>query len=85
MAGGRWSVSEKWNIAIAALYGGLVGPPVQVVQDAITDDTRDLVLAQNPEYLILGAIGGAAVFMLVALCRNRIVLKKHRRIEPGPA
>jgi hypothetical protein len=85
MAGDRWNVSEKWSIAAAAFYGALVGPPLQVVQDAIADDSRGMVLAQHPEYLLLGAMGGAGVFMLIAHVRNRIVLKKEGRAEPGRA
>jgi hypothetical protein len=75
MVGDRWGVSEKWNIAVAALYGALIGLPLQVVQDAITDDRTGMVLVRNPEFLLLGVMGGAAVFVLVAYIRNRIVLK----------
>jgi hypothetical protein len=76
MVGDRWSVSERWSLTAAAFYGGLVGPPLQVAQNAISDDGRGTALPQNPEYLVLGLLVGAAVFMLVAYVRNRVVLKK---------
>ena len=76
MPGDRWSVSEKWSIAAAALYGAVVGPPLQIVQNAITEDKSKAVLSQNPEYLLLGLLVGAAVFMIAAHVRNRIVLRK---------
>lgn len=69
----RWSVSERWSIRGAAIYGGLVGPPLQVVQSAIADDEPGLVLSENPEYLLFGLIIGSGAFMLAALVRNRIV------------
>ena len=75
--GDRWSVSEKWSIAAAALYGALVGPPLQIVQNAITEDKSESILSQKPEYLFLGLMVGAAVCMLGAHVRNRIVLKKN--------
>ena len=76
MVGDRWSVSERWSLASAAFYGGLIGPPLQVAQDAIAGDGQETVLPQDPEYLVLGLLVGAAVFMLAAYVRNRIVLKK---------
>jgi hypothetical protein len=76
MIGDRWSVSERWSLAAAAFYGGLIGPPLQVAQNAIMNDGRDTVLPQNPEYLVVGLMVGAAVFMLAAHVRNRVVLKK---------
>jgi len=79
MVGDRWSVSERWSLAGAAFYGGLIGPPLQVAQNAIMDDDRESVLPQNPEYLVLGLMVGAAVFMLAAYVRNRVVLKKDVR------
>jgi len=47
-----------------------------VAQDAIAGDGQETVLPQDPEYLVLGLLVGAAVFMLAAYVRNRIVLKK---------
>ena len=76
MVSDRWSVSERWSIGVAAIYGGLVGPPLQVVQSAITDDKPGLVLSENPEHLIWGLIVGAVAFMLAAFVRNLIVLGK---------
>jgi hypothetical protein len=76
--GDRWNVSEKWSIAAAAVYGAVVGPPLQVVQNAMTEDRPETTLSQKPEYLLLGLMVGAAVFMLGAHVRNRIVLKKIR-------
>ena len=76
MVGDRWSVSERWSLTAAAFYGGLIGPPLQVAQGAITDDGRETALPQNPEYLVLGLLVGAAVFMLAAYVRNRVVLRK---------
>jgi hypothetical protein len=77
VGGDRWSVSERWSIAAAALYGALVGPPLQVVQNAIADDGRHTAaLSEHPEYLFLGLIAGAALFVVAALVRNRVVLKK---------
>jgi hypothetical protein len=76
MVSDRWSVSERWSIGVAAIYGGLVGPPLQVIQNAITDDDPGAVLSENPEYLVWGLIVGSAVFMLAAFVRNRVVLRK---------
>ena len=76
MVSDRWSVSERWSIGGAAIYGGLVGLPLQVVQNAITADEPGLVLSENPEFLFWGLGMGAAAFMLVALVRNRVVLRK---------
>ena len=76
MISDRWSVSERWSISGAAIYGGLVGPPLQVVQNAITADAPGLDLSENPEYLFWGLGIGAAAFMLAALVRNRVVLRK---------
>jgi hypothetical protein len=69
----RWSVGERWSIRGAAIYGGLVGPPLQVVQNAVADDEPGSVLSENPEYLFLGLIVGSVAFMLAALVRNRVV------------
>ena len=69
----RWSVSERWSLWGAAIYGALVGPPLQVIQNAITDDEPGLVLSQHPEYLFLGLIVGSVAFTLAALVRNRII------------
>jgi hypothetical protein len=76
MVGDRWSVSERWSLASAAFYGGLIGPPLQVAQSSIMGDGRDTALPQNPEYLVVGLMVVAAVFMLAAYVRNRVVLKK---------
>jgi hypothetical protein len=76
MGSGRWSVSERWSIGVAAIYGALVGPPLQVIQNAITDDKPGLVLSDNPEYLVWGLGVGAAAFMFAAFVRNRVVLRK---------
>ena len=78
MVGDRWSVSERWSLAAAAFYGGLIGPPLQVAQNAIAGNGREAALSQNPEYLVLGLLVGAAVFTLAAYVRNRVVLKKNR-------
>ena len=77
MPGDRWNVSEKWSIATAALYGAIVGPPLQIVQNAITEDKSESIFSQKPEYLFLGLMVGAAVFMLGGHVPNRIVLKKN--------
>jgi predicted MFS family arabinose efflux permease len=76
MVGDRWSVSERWGLTAAAFYGGVIGPPLQVAQNAIAGDGQETALSQNPEYLVLGLMIGAAVFMLVAHVRNCVVLKK---------
>lgn len=75
MARDRWNVSEKWSIGAAAFYGALVGPPLQVVQNAIASEKSSVGLAENPEYLFWGLGVGAAAFMLVAMARNRLVLR----------
>jgi len=72
----RWSVSRKWSIAAAAVYGALVGPPLQVAQNAIADDGRHSTLSEHPEYLFLGLAVGVAFFVLAAVVRNRVILKK---------
>jgi len=79
MVGDRWGVSAIWSIWVAALYGGLIGPPLQVMQNAITDDEPGLVLSENPEYLLGGVIVGSITFMLAALVRNRVVLRWGRQ------
>jgi len=76
MVSDKWSVSEKWSLGGAAIYGGLVGPPLQVVQNVITADEPASVLSESPEFLFWGLGIGAAAFMLVALVRNLVVLKK---------
>jgi hypothetical protein len=81
MVSDRWSVSERWSLWGAAIYGGLVGPPLQVVQSAITDDEPVSVLSENPEYLLGGLIVGSAAFMLASLVRNRVVLRKKGQTD----
>lgn len=81
MAGDRWGVSATWSIWIAAIYGGLIGLPLQVVQNAITDDDPGVILSENPEYLLGGLIVGSAAFMLAALVRNRLIRKADRLIR----
>jgi len=76
MVSDKWSVSEKWSLVGAAIYGGLVGPPLQVVQNVITADEPASVLSESPEFLFWGLGIGAAAFMLVALVHNRVVLRK---------
>jgi hypothetical protein len=74
MTGDRWSVGEKWSIGGAALYGGLVGPPLQVVQNVVMDDNAK-TLSERPEYLVLGVVVGAVAFVIGAIIRNQIVNK----------
>lgn len=73
MVGDRWGISATWNMWGAAIYGGLIGPPLQVVQDALTNDEPGL--AANPEYLLWGVIAGSVAFVLAAHARNRIIRK----------
>lgn len=81
MAGDRWGVSATWSIWVAAVYGGLIGPPLQVVQNAVCGDQAGVVLSEKPEYLLGGLIVGSAVFMLVALVRNRLIRKADQLIR----
>jgi hypothetical protein len=76
MVNDRWSVSEKWSMGGAAIYGALIGPPLQLVQTAITADEPALALSENPESLLWGAGIGAAAFILAALVRNGVILRK---------
>ena len=75
MVGDRWDVSATWSIWAAAIYGALIGPPLQLVQNAITSDEPGL---ENPEYLLGGMIVGSASFMLAALARNQVVRRTSR-------
>jgi|tagenome__1003787_1003787.scaffolds.fasta_scaffold20476314_3 hypothetical protein len=75
----RWGVNPTWSMWGAAIYGGLVGPPLQVVQDALTDGEPGL--AANPEYLLWGVIAGSAAFMLAAHARNRVLLRRSGKSD----
>jgi hypothetical protein len=81
MAGDRWGVSATWSIWGAAIYGALIGLPMQVVQNAITDDEPGSVLSKDPEYLLGGLIVGAVVFMLAAVVRNRLIRKSDQLVR----
>ena len=81
MAGDRWDVSATWSIWGAAIYGALIGLPMQVVQNAITDDEPGSVLSKDPEYLLGGLIVGAVVFMLAAVVRNRLIRKSDQLVR----
>ena len=81
MAGDRWGVSATWSIWGAAIYGALIGLPMQVVQNAITDDEPGSILSKDPEYLLGGLIVGAVVFMLAAVVRNRLIRKSDQLVR----